>query len=91
MKNYFRLGIIVLCLHFFTSCIYAQQTPLFADYYYNQVLINPAHSGYYQETEVTLSNFGFSDQVDGSPRTFAGLFSTNFLDNTIGLLSLIHI
>ena len=85
MKNYFRLSIIVLCLHFFTNSIYAQQTPLFADYYYNQVLINPAHSGYYQDTEATISNFGFSEQVDGSPRTFSGVISTNFLDNTIGL------
>ena len=85
MKNTFRLGILLSCLYFFQVPVFGQQTPLFADYYYNQVLLNPAHSGFYQDTEVILSNFGFLNQFDGSPRTFSGVISSSFYDNFIGI------
>lgn len=47
---------------------FAQQTPVFANYSYNTVVINPAHAGYYEDTDVTLINSGFFNAVEGSPK-----------------------
>ena len=79
---YHILVIIVLSV---CSNNIAQQTPLFSDYYYNPVLINPAHTGYYSNTEINLSNFGYLNQFEGNPRTFSGIFNTNILKNKVGI------
>jgi type IX secretion system PorP/SprF family membrane protein len=68
INKYFTPAIVVL----FTmqiSLTFAQQTPVFANYSYNTVLINPAHAGYYKDTDVTLMNTGFFNAVEGSPKS----------------------
>lgn len=68
IHKYFTPAIVVL----FTmqiSLIFAQQTPVFANYNYNTVVINPAHAGYYKDIDVTLINTGFFNSVDGSPKS----------------------
>lgn len=67
-NKYFTPAIVI----FFTmqiSLIFAQQTPVFANYSYNTVVINPAHAGYYQDTDLTLVNTGFFNSVEGSPKS----------------------
>jgi len=77
------LTIIVLSLSY--NAIHAQQTPLFADYYYNQALINPAHSGYHPSTELSVSNSGYLSSFEGSPRTFSGILNTSVFRDKVGI------
>ncbi|MCX2679282.1 PorP/SprF family type IX secretion system membrane protein [Galbibacter sp. EGI 63066] len=64
----------------------AQQTPVFSDYIYNTLVINPAHAGLYSETEVVLANHGMGNSVEGSPRTFTGTFNTSLDKRRMGNL-----
>jgi type IX secretion system PorP/SprF family membrane protein len=46
----------------------AQQTPVFSDYNYNTIIINPAHTGVNEETEIAFTNRGLIDAFDGTPK-----------------------
>mgnify|MGYP001813471274 CR=1 FL=1 len=63
----------------------AQQTPTFAEYNYNPYLINSAYAGLAASTEVTLSNSGFFNDVEGSPRSFAVSIHSPFNRGKVGL------
>ncbi len=52
------------CLH----SIFGQQTPVFANYSYNSVIINPAHAGFYPDTDITITNRGHLNKIEGSPK-----------------------
>ncbi len=80
---YYILVIIVLSVC--DTNVIAQQSPLFSDYYYTPVLINPAHTGYHSNTEISLSNFGYLNQFEGNPRTFSGVYNTSTLKNKVGI------
>jgi type IX secretion system PorP/SprF family membrane protein len=67
------------------SKLQAQQTPLFAEYNYNPYLINTAYAGLAPSTEVSLSNTGFFNQVEGSPRSFALSLHTPLNRGKVGL------
>ena len=69
MNNKYFTPVIVIFFTMKISLIFAQQTPVFANYNYNTVVINPAHAGYYQDTDLTLVNTGFFNSVEGSPRS----------------------
>jgi len=47
----------------------AQRTPVFADYYYNTIALNPAYAGYHENTEITLSGRTHLSNIDGLPST----------------------
>lgn len=64
--KYSLLAIVILFL-LQSDLIFAQQTPVFANYSYNTVIINPAHAGYYEDVDATLVNTGLFNSVDGSP------------------------
>jgi len=85
MTKYINQILAILVLLLMNSHINAQQTPVFSDYYYNQSILNPAHSGYYLDTEISISNFGFLNDFEGNPRTFSGIFNANFNENTVGV------
>ncbi|MEA1784996.1 PorP/SprF family type IX secretion system membrane protein [Arenibacter sp. GZD96] len=64
--------IIFLALTILVSyTISAQQTPTFSEYNYNPFIVNSAYAGLTPNAEVTISNAGFFNQFEGSPRTFA--------------------
>lgn len=50
---------------------FAQQTPLFSEYNYNPFIINPAYAGGTPSTEFSVSNSGYFNQFEGSPKSFA--------------------
>ncbi|UOB18512.1 PorP/SprF family type IX secretion system membrane protein [Abyssalbus ytuae] len=50
---------------------YGQQTPVFADYRYNTLVINPSFSGFYEEAEAVLSGRTFLNGIEGSPSTIS--------------------
>lgn len=55
------------------SCytLYAQQTPAFGEYNYNPYLVNAAYAGLAPNAEISLTNAGFSNEIEGSPSSFA--------------------
>lgn len=68
-NNFFTRTIIAVFFTLQMGILYAQQTPVFANYTYNTVVINPAHAGYYEDVDATLINSGFFNAVEGSPKT----------------------
>jgi len=61
----------VLFTLFSNTNLIAQQTPAFAEYNYNPYLINSAFAGLAPSTEISLSNSGFLNSIEGSPRNFS--------------------
>ncbi len=56
----------------------AQQTPIFANYNYNPIILNPAHAGYYETTDISVFTRGYFNTTDGSPRDLGASFNTSF-------------
>ena len=63
----------------------AQQSPTYSNYYYNQVLINPAHAGFLPETDITVSQTGHFNAIEGSPRTMTATISGSLPNNKVGI------
>ncbi|WP_103071196.1 PorP/SprF family type IX secretion system membrane protein [Aquimarina sediminis] len=76
---------VVLLSNCLYNLIFAQQTPVFANYNYNTVVINPAHAGFYQNSDITITNRGYLNQVDGSPRNIGLTFNSPLRSNNMGL------
>ncbi len=83
-KKYIYIITIVVSSGFLCS-LSAQQTPVFANYNYNTVIINPAHAGFYPNPEVTLTNRGYLNTIDGSPRNIGLLFNSPLHSEKTGL------
>lgn len=84
IHKYFTPAIVVL----FTmqlSLIFAQQTPVFANYSYNTVVINPAHAGYHQDADLTFINAGFFNAVEGSPKNIGLTLNAPLRSKHLGL------
>ncbi|UWX54616.1 PorP/SprF family type IX secretion system membrane protein [Maribacter litopenaei] len=82
---YFALLAISFMLQLSENRLYAQQTPLFAEYNYNPYLINTAYAGLAPSTEVSLGNSGFFNQMEGSPRNFSLSLHTPLNRGKVGL------
>lgn len=69
---------------------FAQQTPLFSEYNNNPFIINSAYAGLTPNAEIVLSNFGFLNSFDGSPKTFTlsaqGAFSRDKMGAGAGII-----
>lgn len=59
---------VAVYLFFISMTGIAQQTPVFSDYNYNTIIINPAHTGVGEDTEIAFTNRGVIDAFDGTPR-----------------------
>jgi type IX secretion system PorP/SprF family membrane protein len=84
MKNNIKFFLTFLIIIFLESA-YGQQTPVFSTYNYNAVLINPAHAGYYTDTDVALTTNGYFNSIDGSPKSFDIAVNTLTRSEKIGL------
>lgn len=84
-KNAIALGILMVLSVYNFNLIYGQQTPVFAEYNYNAFIINSAYAGFQEDTEITISNSGFSKQFEGSPKNFTLSFNTAINDGKIGI------
>ncbi|MDT0606710.1 PorP/SprF family type IX secretion system membrane protein [Croceitalea rosinachiae] len=65
--------------------ITAQQTPVFSEYNYNPFLINAAYAGVENYAEATLSNSGFNNEFEGTPKNLAFTFNTRLNEGKMGL------
>ena len=62
-----------------------QQTPLFAEYNYNPFIVNSAYAGLTQNPEISISNSGFFNQFEGSPRNFSLSGHGSLNKNKVGI------
>ena len=80
-----NIALIAVTLLMGLCTINAQQTPTFSEYNYNPYLINSAFAGLTPSAEINLSNSGFFNQIEGSPRSFALSLHSPFNRGKIGL------
>jgi len=85
MKNKLNIFIALFIIIIFIDGAYGQQTPVFSSYNYNAVLINPAHAGYYPDTDIVMTTNGYFNSVDGSPKNFDLSVNTLSWNEKIGL------
>lgn len=83
LKNKLHSTIFLLCS--LTYIANSQQTPIFSDYNYNALLLNPAHSGLYSDAEIILSSQGIGNSIVGSPKTQSITYNTSLNRDKIGL------
>ncbi|RKR15158.1 type IX secretion system PorP/SprF family membrane protein [Maribacter vaceletii] len=77
------LGVLLSILS--SNVMWSQQTPTFTEYNYNPFIINAAYAGLTENTELSMSNSGFFNQFDGSPRTFSLSGHGSLNRNKVGL------
>jgi type IX secretion system PorP/SprF family membrane protein len=70
-NNISALVAIVFVIFIKSGALFAQQTPTFSEYNYNPFIINSAYAGLTQNTEIAISNSGYFNEFDGSPRSFS--------------------
>ena len=85
MKKRYLIFTVLLALNGFYNTIIAQQTPVFANYNYNTIIINPAHAGYYSDTDITVASRGYFNQFEGSPRNIGLTFNTPLESKNVGI------
>lgn len=62
----------------------AQQSPVFAEYAHNTILINPAHAGFNNAMDFTLSNRSFIDNFQGLPNNTSFTLNSNTKNRNVG-------
>ncbi|WP_103863752.1 type IX secretion system membrane protein PorP/SprF [Aquimarina sp. I32.4] len=84
MKKVYVIIAVTLLMGFLCP-ILGQQTPVFANYNYNTVVINPAHAGFYPDADVTITNRGYLNHIEGSPRNIGLTFNSSLNSRNMGL------
>ncbi|SMD36944.1 type IX secretion system membrane protein, PorP/SprF family [Reichenbachiella faecimaris] len=84
MKIHFSL------LFFMISCsLFAQQDPLYSQYQFNQLMINPAYAGMYNSLSAgAISRFQWAG-IDGAPRTNTVIIQSGLLEGRMGVGGLV--
>ncbi len=85
MKTKYIILMVVMLSKGVLYPIFGQQTPVFANYNYNTVIINPAHAGFYPDADITITNRGYLNQIDGSPRNIGLTFNSPLGSENVGL------
>ncbi|MDO5969385.1 PorP/SprF family type IX secretion system membrane protein [Flavivirga aquimarina] len=70
-NNFTAYAAVLLFFILKTSICVGQQTPSFSEYNYNPFIINSAYAGLTQNTELSISNLGYFNQFEGSPKSFS--------------------
>ena len=81
-KNILKAAIYALAI--LSGKAIAQQTPVFSDYVYNALLLNPAHAGYYKNTDVTLTYRNVPSDFDGTPTVMSAAVNATTKSENIG-------
>jgi type IX secretion system PorP/SprF family membrane protein len=86
-----RSLIAVLFLLFTVSAdLVAQQYPVFTQYYFNELVINPAYAGNHVQFSATSTYRNQWVNFPGAPRTFSASAHTSFLNRKVGVGLLIN-
>lgn len=81
-KGIYMATMMMVATAFFVK---AQQTVLFPEYSNNPFLVNSAYAGMGLGSEISLSNYGYVDPIEGSPKTLALSFHTPMAEGKMGL------
>lgn len=81
-KNILQLATCALAV--LSSKVIAQQTPVFSDYVYNALLLNPAHAGFYKNTDVTLTYRDTPSDFEGTPVVMSAAVNATTKSENIG-------
>lgn len=84
MKIKNRIQLTICTFVIVSTHIMAQQTPVFSDYAYNALLLNPAHAGFYKNTDVTLSYRNIPSDFEGTPVVMSAAVNANTKSENIG-------
>lgn len=76
---------ILLTLFFASFYLSGQQTALFPEYNYNPMIINSAYTGMTEGGEITFSNYGYLNDIEGSPKHYSLSYQTPLSDRKMGL------
>ncbi len=74
----------LLALAFSGSCL-AQQYPVFSQYYFNELVINPAYAGNHGQVSLTTMYRNQWVNFPGSPKTFNFSGHSSFMNNKVGV------
>jgi len=80
-----RVALLVMMLLLISSRLFAQQDPLYAQYFNNPMLINPAFAGSMERMYAGLSYRTQWAGIDGAPTTFNFNSHMSMLDNKVGV------
>ena len=80
-----KLNALLLFMLFFNGIVCAQQDPLFTQYTYNKLLVNPAYAGNKDGLYVTLTNRAQWIGIDGAPNTLTLSAHTLLKNKKVGL------
>ncbi|UTD15329.1 PorP/SprF family type IX secretion system membrane protein [Tenacibaculum mesophilum] len=81
IRNYILLFIFMMVF----QNNWGQQTALYPEYNYNPFIINSAYTGMSDGAEITLSNYGYINSIEGSPRTLSLSFHTPIARKKMGI------
>lgn len=80
-----RTFLFTLLLFTFFTAGYAQQYPVFSQYYFNELVINPAYSGSHVKLSATSMYRNQWVNFPGAPKTFNASAHTALMKNKIGV------
>jgi type IX secretion system PorP/SprF family membrane protein len=87
MTRFFKL---TLCLILISGYCTAQQYPVFTQYYFNELVINPAYAGNHVQFSATAIYRNQWVNFPGAPRTFSFSSHTALMKNKIGVGLLVN-
>lgn len=80
-----RYFLIIAQLFVFFAAAHGQQYPVFTQYYFNELVINPAYAGAHVQFSATAMYRNQWVNFPGAPRTFNFTSHTSLLKNKIGV------
>lgn len=83
MRNFFRITLLLLLLA--PAIGWSQQYPVFTQYYFNELVINPAFAGNHVQLSMTTLYRNQWVNFPGAPRTYNFTAHTALLRNKIGV------
>lgn len=74
----------------FSAPVWAQQYPVFSQYYFNELVINPAYAGNHVQLSLTSTYRNQWVNFPGAPRTFSISGHTSLYDGKVGVGLLVN-
>lgn len=81
LKKFFLITLLSLIV----SCGIAQQYPVFTQYYFNELVINPAYAGNHVQLSLTAMYRNQWVNFPGAPKTFSISGHTSLVKNKVGV------
>jgi type IX secretion system PorP/SprF family membrane protein len=86
MHRLLKLALPIFCLtSFFGNALRAQQYPVFTQYYFNELVINPAYAGAHVQLSLTAMYRNQWVNFPGAPKTFNISGHSSFMKKKIGV------